>query len=97
LNLRTCSVKDLEQIKGIGRKTSRCYVMHSRKNARCAGLDTHCLKFLADRGYKVPKATPSSEKEYLRLENAFLQLADKSGMSVAEFDLAVWNEYSGKN
>lgn len=97
LNLKTCSVSDLEQIKGIGRKTSRCFVMHSRANARCAGLDTHILHFLADQGYVVPKATPSSQKEYLRLENAFLKLADKSGLSPADYDLHIWKVYSGRN
>jgi hypothetical protein len=97
LNLKTCSIAELEQIKGIGRKTSRCFVMHSRKNVRCAGLDTHILHFLADQGYEVPKATPSSQKEYLRLENAFLKLADKSGMSLADYDLHIWKLYSGRN
>lgn len=96
LNLKTCSVDDLELICGIGRKTSRCFLIHSRKNARCAGLDTWILKYLADQGYKVPKATPSSEKEYLRLENIFLGLADKSKMSIADFDLDIWKRYSGR-
>ncbi|RDJ35364.1 MAG: hypothetical protein DWQ19_11150 [Crenarchaeota archaeon] len=96
INLRTCSAQDLETIKGIGRKTSRCFIMHSRKNARHAGLDVHILSFLRDSGYDAPKITPSSEKEYLRLENIFLKLADKSNLPVAEFDLLIWREYSGR-
>lgn len=94
-NLKTCSLEDLESITGIGRKTSRCFLIHSRHNARCAGLDTHILKYLADKGYKVPKSTPSSEKEYRRLENAFIGLADEAGLPIAEFDLNIWKEYSG--
>ena len=97
LNLRKCSAADLETICGIGRKTSRCFIMHSRRNARCAGLDTHLLHYLSDLGYSVPKATPSSAKEYSRLENIFLELVDKSGKSTAEYDLFVWRKYSGRD
>ena len=93
LNLRTCSVDDLEQIKGIGMKTSRCFVMHSRANAECAGLDTHILKFLRSKGIDAPKQTPT-RKRYLQLEQEFLKLVRKSSLTVAEFDLKVWNEYS---
>ena len=46
LNLRTCTTDDLEKIHGIGMKTSRCFIMHSRKNAQVAGIDTHLLKHL---------------------------------------------------
>ncbi len=97
LNLRKCSISELETICGIGRKTSRCFVMHSRKNARCAGLDVHILRYLNDRGHSAPRSTPSSEKEYLRLENIFLKLADRSSKSVADFDLDIWKKYSGRN
>lgn len=38
LDLRICSVSDLEGIHGIGPKTARCFVLHSRKDAECAGL-----------------------------------------------------------
>ena len=99
LNLKTCSVEDLETIYGIGRKTSRCFIMHTRKLARCAGLDTHVLKFLRDKGYDAPKQTPSSKKKYLELEEAFIAEKDKEmpDQSVANFDLAIWKKYSGNN
>jgi len=97
LNLRTCSVEDLEKIYGIGMKTSRCFIIHSRKGARYAGLDTHILKFLKQAGVDgVPKATPSSKKQYLRLEKEFLGIADNKGVLPADLDLQVWNEYSVK-
>jgi thermostable 8-oxoguanine DNA glycosylase len=44
-------------------------------------------------GYNVPKSTPT-KKKYLEIERTFLELADKSGMSIAEFDLAIWNKYA---
>jgi thermostable 8-oxoguanine DNA glycosylase len=98
LNLRTCSADDLEKIYGIGMKTSRCFIMHSRDNARCAGLDTHILKYLKAEGIEnVPKSTPGSKKQYKRLEQEFLRLADEQGKQPATLDLEVWNKYSVKS
>jgi endonuclease III len=97
LDLKTCTTDDLEKIPGIGMKTSRCFIIHSRQGARYAGLDTHILKFLRSAGVEnVPKATPSSKKEYLRLEKEFLRLADLAGKAPAVFDLEIWNKYSIK-
>lgn len=96
LNLRSCSVSDLEKIKGIGPKTSRCFLIHSRKDVRHAGLDTHCLKYLRDNGVEVPKSTPSGRK-YLQLEQKFLEMLDRSGKTLAEFDLEIWRRYSSKS
>jgi thermostable 8-oxoguanine DNA glycosylase len=93
LNLRTCTTEDLEKIYGIGMKTARCFIIHTRENASCAGLDTHMLKYLRSLGYDVPKNTPSSKKLYLTLEKIVLNLADKAGESPAKFDLNIWNKY----
>lgn len=99
LNLKKCSIDELEAIYGIGRKTARCFALHTRKNARCAGLDTHVLKYLRDKGYDAPKQTPSSKKKYLELEEAFIAEADKEmpRKPIAVFDLAIWKKYSGNN
>jgi len=94
IDLRTCAIDELEKIHGIGQKTSRMFLLHTRPNVRCAALDTHILKYLADKGYEVPKNTPSSKKKYKELESVFLSLADKSHMSVADFDLSIWRKYS---
>lgn len=95
LNLRKCSVDDLDDIYGIGMKTSRCFVLHSRKNAKYSGLDTHILKFLNAYGINdVPKSTPSSKKQYLRLENIFLHICKRERKSPAKLDLEIWNLYS---
>ena len=90
LDLRTCTVDDLEKIPGIGRKTSRFFLIHSREGAQVAALDTHILKFLkASKVENVPKSTPSSDKEYARLEQAFLKLVP-SNMTPAAFDIWLW-------
>ena len=94
INLCTCTTDDLEALYGIGFKTARCFILHSRKDARVAGLDTHMLKHLRDLGYDAPLSTPSSKKQYLTFEKIVLSLSDTAGMSPADYDLMVWNKYS---
>lgn len=95
IDLRTCSVEELEKIYGIGKKTSRCFILHSRKNAQHAGLDTHLLKHLRAMGVEdVPIRTPSSNKQYLRLEKEVLRLAKEAGETPADYDLKVWKSYA---
>ena len=94
LNLKTCTTEDLEKIYGIGMKTSRCFILHTRKDANCAGLDTHMLKYLRAAGYNAPISTPAQKKKYLTLEKNVLYLAEQVGMTPAEFDLWVWNQYA---
>ena len=77
-------------------KTSRCFIIHSRKDANYAGLDVHILHFLKDMGYNVPGQTPL-RKQYLEIEKIFLDIVRKSEMSVAEYDLMIWRKYSGRN
>lgn len=95
LNLKKCTVEELEAVKGIGPKTARCFLIHSRKNQPYAGLDTHVLKFLRDKGHEVPASTPTGGK-YKELEQIFLKYVKDSGKSVAEFDLEVWNDYRNR-
>lgn len=84
-----------DKFKGVGPKTSRFFVLHSRENAQVAALDTHILSWLRDQGYDAPKATPS-EPKYSELEKIFLTHAWKVEMSPAEFDLMIWKQYSHK-
>ena len=96
LNLRTCTADELDDIYGIGPKTARCFILHSREDARYVGLDTHLLKYMKNEmGVEnVPKSTPSSKKEYKRLEDLFLKHADELGKTPAELDLEVWKRYA---
>jgi len=98
IDLKTCTVDDLESIYGIGMKTARCFLIHSREGIRLAGIDTHLLKHLKAVGVEnVPSSTPGNKKEYLRLEQEFLRLADEAGKEPAVFDLEIWNRYSVKS
>lgn len=94
LNPRTCTVDDLEKVHGIGPKTARFFILHSRPNQRVAALDTHMMTFLREKGYTTLDNTPSNPKVYKDLEKVFIEEADKAGKSVAEFDLSIWNRYS---
>ncbi|MBR9700547.1 hypothetical protein GOV11_01640 [Candidatus Woesearchaeota archaeon] len=90
-DLKTVSVSELESLPGVGPKTSRFFIVHSRPNQKYAILDTHLLKFLKDNGIEVPKSL--SAKKYLELEQEFIRLAGDE--DIAELDLKIWRQYSG--
>jgi thermostable 8-oxoguanine DNA glycosylase len=94
IDLTFCSVEDLELFPGIGPKTARCFILHSRQDAQVAALDTHILKYLRSQGFDAPKSTPSSKKIYASLEQEFLRLAKEAGKHPAIFDLEIWNSYA---
>jgi thermostable 8-oxoguanine DNA glycosylase len=91
LDLRTCSIADLEKIRGIGPKTARFFMLHSREGQEVAVLDTHILSWMRSRGWKAPKATPS-QPLYGKLEVAFLMECVWGGQSPATLDLAIWKD-----
>jgi thermostable 8-oxoguanine DNA glycosylase len=92
-NLKNVSVEELESIKGIGSKTARFFLLHSRKDVQFAVLDTHILKWLREQGYDAPKATPT-KKKYAVLEKIFLTEAWKREMLPADLDLLIWKSYA---
>lgn len=92
-HMHAISLEQLESIYGIGQKSSRFYLLHSRLDQRLAVLDTHVLKFMRSLGYDVPKSTPSG-KQYNRIEKLFLLECDKADVSPAEFDLQIWTNLS---
>lgn len=92
LDLRNTTLDNLMEVHGVGPKTARMFLLHSRPRQRLAVLDTHILKFLGKRGIKVPKLTPTGRR-YAHLEKRFLALADKAGLSPAKYDLQIWKQY----
>ncbi len=97
LDLRTCTTDDLEKVPGIGLKTSRFFILHSRRDAGCAIIDTHVVKYLRYRGYPVPEKTTLTAKRYKQYEEWFLEAWRSAApeTSLAAFDLSVWNHYAG--
>lgn len=96
LDLRTVTIEQLETINGIGPKTSRYFVLHSRKTENIACLDTHVLKYLEGLGHEVPKNPPTG-KTYLRLEKAFIAHAKSLGVPTYQLDLEIWNKSSKRS
>lgn len=93
-DLRKATPEELEVIPGYGMKTSRFFILHTRRNARVACLDTHILEWLSYyTGYEVKKS-PSKNK-YLELEKVFLGIADAMNVSPADLDLKIWNKQRG--
>lgn len=96
--LQHASAQDLESIHGVGPKTARFFVLHSRPGVRVAVLDTHILQYMAvrDGDGSIPKATPTGAR-YAQLEEQFLTLADYEEVDPAAFDLAIWRANRARN
>lgn len=98
LDLRTASIEDLEKVFGVGPKTARFFVLHSRAGACVAVLDTHILRWLREHDVEdAPKSTPN-RKHYARFEATWLTLYPFyfPCCTPAEADLLIWCQYSGR-
>ena len=98
LDLSTCTLEELMKVHGVGQKTARFFLLHTRPDCQCAVLDTHILKWLRDNQVDAPQNTPTSVKQYKDLEEKFLFLANINFpfMSIADVDLILWMKYSGR-
>lgn len=95
-DLRTITTHELMEYPGIGPKTARFFILHSRPDVRVAVLDTHILKYLREQGINAPKSTPGVPWQYKVLEDIFLHMYDNYGFgTLAEFDLYLWKRYRG--
>ena len=99
LDLRTCTLEDLLSIYGVGPKTARFFLLHSREDCQHAVLDTHILKWMKDHGIdNAPDTTPQNKKTYIEYENMFYLLVQHyfPGLSLAQADLLIWTQQSGR-
>lgn len=97
LDLSNCTVDELESIPYVSMKTSRFFLLHSRKNVEHAALDVHILRYMREKmGIDTPRQTPASKKKYKELESKFLDHCRAHGLTPSDFDLAIWIEGSSK-
>ena len=99
LDLRTCSLEELLAIHGVGNKTARIFLLHSRRNCDYAVLDTHILAWMRDHGGEdAPKSTPTNLKVYKELENKYriMSRLHYPHLSNAQIDLLIWTKQSGR-
>jgi thermostable 8-oxoguanine DNA glycosylase len=93
--LREVSVETLKRYPGIGDKTARFFIMHSRRDVEVATLDTHILSWMDENlDVNVHPNAPRSTREYKRLEHRFLEEAERRGRHPAHLDLEIWNRRS---
>jgi thermostable 8-oxoguanine DNA glycosylase len=96
-NLERMTPKILEEIPGVGMKTSRFFLLHSDTfyKDKIAILDTHILKFIKENiDDRAPKSTPVIPITYRFWEDMFLNWCEKNDKNVADFDLEVWKSYA---
>ena len=98
LDLRTCTLEDLMQIHGIGRKSASCFLAWTREMVNVAMLDTHLMKYIRhELGYTdAPKATPSTKKQYDFYEKIYLDHCSRLQVNPTYYDLEIWRSYANK-
>jgi hypothetical protein len=99
LDLANGELDDFRAIHGVGNKTARFFLLHTREGCEYAVLDTHILAWLRDREIPdVPDSTPTNDAEYKRLERAFRYLSRLAypGLSDSQIDLLIWSGESGR-
>lgn len=94
IDLKNCTIKDLELIPGISFKTSRFFILFNRENVKCAVLDRHILAEMKSLGFDVPKNTPQNSKVYTKIEKQFINYAESIGKTPSSLDLEIWKKRS---
>lgn len=79
--------KELMRLKGLGMKESSHFLRNiGRFNV--AIVDRHVMRWLEKRGFKP--------RNYLMSEEILRRIAEKEGITLAELDLRIWFEMTGK-
>ena len=111
IDLRRCPWEELLRFPGIGIKTAKFFVLHSRCGERHAVLDTHVLSWMRERlgqagarGPSLPRHSPQNPATYRFWETVYfgLVLEHRRGRSFtgpidwAQVDLDLWKERRAK-
>ena len=100
LDLRTCTRDDLMDVYGVGPKTARFFLLHSREFCDEVVLDTHILNWMRVRCdiKDAPKNTPQVAEKYAKYAGLckYLMETHYPGLTLAQADLMIWTEMSGR-
>jgi len=100
LNLRTCTRDDLMKIHGVGPKTARFFLLHTREFCDEIVLDTHILRWMREQcGISdAPKNTPQKAEDYAKYAGLCKYLIEihYPRLTLAQADLMIWTEMSGR-
>jgi hypothetical protein len=109
-DLRACSWEELTRFPGIGIKTAKFFVLHSREGEMHGVLDTHVLSWMREHwegagrgGPAVPRHSPQDTRAYRFWETVFFGMvsarhhppAGARAIDWARFDLDLWKERRG--
>jgi hypothetical protein len=110
IDLRSCTWEELTQFPGIGLKTAKFFVLHSREREMHGVLDTHVLGWMrehwepaAGRRQAVPRHTPQHPAAYRFWETVYFGMVASrrhgggkpAAIDWARFDLDLWKERRG--
>jgi hypothetical protein len=109
-DLGAATWEQLVQFPGIGIKTAKFFILHSRPRQMHGVLDTHVLAWMRDhwsphgpRGLAVPRHSPQDPKAYRFWETVYFgMVSDRhhngggaAAINWAKFDLDLWRERRG--
>jgi len=95
LNLKGKEARDelVRNVKGLGLKEASHFLRNAGKKD-VAIIDRHIARYLKEKGYiNSESLTP---RKYLDCESILDEIASERGMSLAELDLVIWYEKTGK-
>jgi hypothetical protein len=107
-DLATCEWEQLTLFPGIGIKTAKFFVLHSRPREMHGVLDTHVLAWMREHwapgpagGLTVPRHSPQDPRAYRFWETVYFGMvsarhhAGATAVDWARFDLDLWKERRG--
>ncbi len=86
--------RELLKVKGLGMKEASHFLRNvGRRDV--AIIDRHILRWLVEKEYieKIPTLT---ERKYVEIEKTLSEIAEEFDCSLAELDLRIWAEMTGK-
>jgi hypothetical protein len=106
-DLGTCTWEQLTSFPGIGIKTSKFFILHSRARQMHGVLDTHVLAWMSEHWsgsgpgrLEVPRHSPQDPKAYRFWETVYFGMVSArhhgaGAVDWALFDLDLWKERRG--